>query len=103
VDAQTAGASEPLRKSGTKLRVLLVEDNPADVELELLILRKDDFDVSGDVAQTAEEFIARVRSTNYDVIHADYSLPQWKGTDAARNPLPGTLGCAVDLSDRLPG
>jgi len=62
--------------------VLLVEDNPADVELELLTLRKNRFDVSGDVAQTAEEFTARIRTTSYDLILADYNLPQWRGTDA---------------------
>jgi signal transduction histidine kinase len=68
--------------SSTKLRVLLVEDNPADVELELLTLRKNGFDVSGDVAQTAEEFTARIRTSRYDLILADYNLPQWRGTDA---------------------
>jgi signal transduction histidine kinase len=61
--------------------VLLVEDNPADVELELLTLRKDGFDVSGDVAQTAEEFTTRIRSAHYDLILADYNLPQWRGTE----------------------
>jgi signal transduction histidine kinase len=69
-------------KTTTKLRVLLVEDNPADVELELLTLRKDGFEVSGDVAQTAEEFIERIRTTRYDLILADYNLPQWRGTEA---------------------
>ncbi|MGA8491057.1 MAG: ATP-binding protein [Terriglobales bacterium] len=64
------------------MRLLLVEDNPADVELELLTLRKEGFDVSGDVAQSAEEFSARIRSTHYDLILADYNLPQWTGTEA---------------------
>ena len=64
-----------------RLRLLLVEDNPADVELELLTLQKDGFDVSGDVAQTAEEFTTRIRSAHYDLILADYNLPQWRGTE----------------------
>jgi hypothetical protein len=42
-------------KTRTKLRVLLVEDNPADVELELLTLRKDGFEVAGDVTQTMNQ------------------------------------------------
>jgi DNA-binding response OmpR family regulator len=57
------------------LRVLLVEDNPAEVELELLTLRKDGFEVAGDVAQTAEEFAERILTTHYDLILADYDLP----------------------------
>ena len=69
-------------KTSIRLRVLLVEDNGADVELELLTLRKDGFDVSGDVAQTAEEFTTRIRAIQYDLILADYNLPQWKGTEA---------------------
>jgi signal transduction histidine kinase len=69
-------------KTGIKLRVLLVEDNPADVELVLAILRKNGFDACGDVAQTFEEFTTHIETANYDIILADYSLPQWKGTDA---------------------
>jgi signal transduction histidine kinase len=68
--------------ASTKLRILLVEDNPADVELELLTLRKNGFEVSGDVAQTAAEFTARIKAGNYDLILADYNLPQWRGTEA---------------------
>jgi signal transduction histidine kinase len=64
------------------LRVLLVEDNPADVELELLTLRKDGFEVSADVVQNSAEFTERIRSTHYDLILADYNLPQWRGTEA---------------------
>ena len=66
----------------TKLRVLLVEDNPADVELVLATLRRDGFEVCGDVAQTPEEFTSRIQSTNYDLILADYNLPEWRGTEA---------------------
>ncbi len=69
-------------KTSTRLRVLLVEDNPADVELALLTLRKDGFDVSGDVVQTAEEFTLRIQATSYNLILADYNLPQWRGTEA---------------------
>jgi signal transduction histidine kinase len=70
------------RKANTKLRVLMVEDNPADVELVLLALRKDGFDVSRDVAQTAEEFTLQIQTVGYDLILADYNLPQWRGTEA---------------------
>ena len=64
------------------MRVLLVEDNPADVELVLATLRKDGFEVLGDVAQTPEQFTSRIQSTNYDLILADYNLPEWRGTEA---------------------
>ena len=70
------------RLATTRLRVLLVEDNPADVELVLAALRKDGFDVSSDVVQTVEEFTLRIRAAGFDVILADYNLPQWRGIEA---------------------
>ncbi len=76
------GSTGDSGKTGTRLRVLLVEDNAADVELALLTLRKNGFEVSGDVAQTAEEFTSRIQTANYDLILADYNLPQWRGTEA---------------------
>ena len=82
VGAQSCVMSGDSRPATTRLRVLLVEDNPADVELVLLALRKDGFDVSSDVVQTVEEFTLRVHATAYDLILADYNLPQWSGMEA---------------------
>jgi signal transduction histidine kinase len=59
----------------------MVEDNPSDVELALHALWKDGFDVSSDVVQTSEEFRLRIQATCYDVILADYYLPQWSGME----------------------
>lgn len=64
------------------LRVLLVEDEPADVELSLRALRHAGFRPSADVAQTPEEFTDLVRKTTYDVILADYKLPNWNGMES---------------------
>jgi len=75
-------STDDSRKASTRLRVLLVEDNPADVELVLLALRKDGFDVSSDVVQTVEEFTLRIHAAAYDLILADYNLPQWHGMEA---------------------
>jgi PleD family two-component response regulator len=77
--AQTWIATDGSLKASTKLRVLLVEDNACDVDLEFLTLQRDGFDVSGDVAQSPEEFTARIQMTNYDLILADHNLPQWRG------------------------
>jgi len=80
--AQNCISTDESRKATTKLRVLMVEDNPADVELVLLTLRRDGFEVSGDVAQTVEEFTLRIQTIRYDLILADYNLPQWSGIEA---------------------
>src|SRR5580658_1808969 len=82
VGTQSCILAGALRKASTKLRVLLVEDNPSDVELVLCALRKDGFDVSSDVVQTVEAFRLRIHTTDYDLILADYNLPQWSGMEA---------------------
>jgi signal transduction histidine kinase len=84
IGAETTAASgaRDLTTQNDKLRVLLVEDSAADMELLLRELRRGQFDVTSDVAQTEEEFTQRVRSRPYDVVLADYNLPHWKGTEA---------------------
>jgi DNA-binding NtrC family response regulator len=34
------------------------------------------------VVQTVEEFTLRIQTTGYDIILADYNLPQWSGMEA---------------------
>jgi signal transduction histidine kinase len=75
----TASAGDALGRR--KLSVLVVEDDPTDIELSLRTLEHAGFDVDNAVAQTADEFLERVRHTHYDVILADYNLPQWNGME----------------------
>lgn len=65
-----------------KLRVLLVEDDAADRDLILLELSKSEFDITSNVAGTAEEFRHHLRTNCPDVVLADYNLGQWRGTEA---------------------
>jgi signal transduction histidine kinase len=69
-------------KVAGKLRLLIVEDEPADVELVLRTLQKQGFDANADVAQTAEAFTDLVRKNCYDLILADYKLPNWTGMES---------------------
>jgi signal transduction histidine kinase len=76
---QSAACGQNTGKCGHKLRVLAVEDDPADLELVLNALGDGGFDPGADAVQTAEEFTDYVRRNHYDVILADYSLPSWNG------------------------
>jgi len=62
-----------------RLRVLFVEDDPSDIDLLALALRKGGFDASHDVAETAEAFVVQIQRNPCDVILADYNLPSWNG------------------------
>ncbi len=62
--------------------MLIVEDEPADVELALHALRQAGLSAVGDVVQTRDEFIDLLRKNLYDVILADYKLPHWNGMES---------------------
>jgi signal transduction histidine kinase len=80
--AKSGRASDRMGKAGIRLRVLVVEDEPGDVELALRALRQAGIEASEHIAQTAEEFTEFVRKNSYDVILADYKLPNWNGLES---------------------
>jgi two-component system cell cycle sensor histidine kinase/response regulator CckA len=75
-------ATGPGSSARQPLRALVIENDPADVELCAHELSRAGFDPHCDVVQTLEEFSGRVRATPYDVILADYNLPGWNGMAA---------------------
>jgi signal transduction histidine kinase len=75
-------ASKGLRRAQSKLKVLLVEDNPADAELVLHELRRGGFDVADKIVETAEGFRRQVRRRIPDVVLADYNVEKWRGMEA---------------------
>jgi two-component system cell cycle sensor histidine kinase/response regulator CckA len=64
------------------LNLLLVEDNPSDVELCLRELKRAGLVFQADVVQTAADFMACIRAKPYDLVITDYRLPSWTGLDA---------------------
>ncbi len=65
-----------------RLRVLLVEDDPADGELILRELRDCEFEITSDVAATAHEFRQKLKTSCPDVVLAGYNLGQCRGSEA---------------------
>jgi two-component system sensor histidine kinase UhpB len=64
------------------IRVLLLEDSPADAELSLAALNAARLDCVADVVTGREEFERRYAAGRYDVVLADYNLPGYTGLDA---------------------
>lgn len=64
------------------LKILIVEDRPADAELCLVELRRAGIPVTADVVVTREDFQVHLDHSNYDVILADHNLPGWDGMQA---------------------
>jgi CheY-like chemotaxis protein len=84
-DRSGTGLGRPSKvflRAESKLKVLLVEDNPADSERVLHELRRGGFDVSGEIVETAEAFRQRVKERTPDLVLADYNLGHWRGMEA---------------------
>jgi DNA-binding NtrC family response regulator len=69
-------------KAQVKLRLLLIEDNPSNAELEIAELRRGGFEVHSDMAQTREEVSNLLDRSSYDLVLADYNLPHFRGMEA---------------------
>jgi signal transduction histidine kinase/DNA-binding response OmpR family regulator len=67
-----------------KLNVLIVEDSENDAELLLLELRRGGWDVSYQRVDTRQGMTTALSQRKWDLVIADYSLPQFSGTEALR-------------------
>jgi two-component system, cell cycle sensor histidine kinase and response regulator CckA len=66
------------------LRVLLLEDDEADADLIVHTMLGADLDTHVDVAATHRQFTGLLAGHEYDLVFADYSLPEWTGMDALK-------------------
>lgn len=67
----------------TPIRVLILEDNPADADLMVRALRQAGIEAQVDRVETEAEFAARL-TPEPDLILADFKLPQFGGLEALR-------------------
>jgi len=65
-----------------RLRLLLLEDAPADAELALSALGDAGFICGAEIAEGREAFERLFRPERFDLVIADYSLPGYTGLDA---------------------
>ena len=82
----TTSKSVSKKASGDKpfLRILFIEDVLADAELSVRELEKAGFNVSVDLVQDSKGFLEKLSGNSYDVVLADFNLPQWRGTEALK-------------------
>src|SRR6267154_436723 len=79
--------------SESLIHILHLEDNPLDAELCFHKLKSSSLKFITKLVETPDEFKAEIRTNIYDIVLADYHLPNWTGLDAVcwmRG-----LGCSV--------
>jgi|WetSurMetagenome_2_1015567.scaffolds.fasta_scaffold09909_3 PAS domain S-box-containing protein len=65
-----------------KMHALLLEDVPKDAELLKEMLLDEGFDIQIDVVETESAYVSSLKSHNYDIIYADFTLPSFNGQEA---------------------
>ena len=77
-----AAATDPAARGA--LRILILEDQPSDAELEQRLLRRAGLDFTAVVVDTEETFLRQLEAFRPEVILSDYSLPGLSGEDALK-------------------
>jgi DNA-binding NtrC family response regulator len=68
----------------TGLRVLLLENDIADAELVTHALKRLDPEIHVDLCATRKQFTDMLAAHKYDLVLADYRLPNWTGMEALK-------------------
>ena len=79
---KTHAEFEPPTSSKTPIRLLIVEDNLQDAELQVAVLTRAGYQVKYAVAPTKEVLCQKLGETDFDIILVDYNLRDWTGLDA---------------------
>ena len=67
---------------GSPLRVLLLEDSPGDARLIIVELEESGFTPTAERVDTRDGFRAALDEHPWDIVIADYSIPQFGGLEA---------------------
>ena len=66
------------------VRMLILEDDPADAKLALRKAKETGLEIKADVAANFQQFTGYFQHNTYDIVLGDYNLPGWSGLEAVR-------------------
>jgi signal transduction histidine kinase len=82
--ARTAAGKRTDSARRSALRVLILEDEPADAELEQRLLTRAGLDFTAVIVDTRESFLQQLAAFRPEVILSDFSLPGFSGESALK-------------------
>ena len=66
------------------LRALIIEDSVLDAKVQVGLLQAGGYEVTSERVETAEQFVAGLNAAEWDIILADYNLPEFDGPEGLR-------------------
>jgi len=66
------------------LRALIIEDSALDAKILAGLLRAGGYEVASERVETAEQFVVALNTAEWDIILADYNLPEFNGPEGLR-------------------
>jgi signal transduction histidine kinase/HPt (histidine-containing phosphotransfer) domain-containing protein len=70
--------------TSSPLRILILEDNPLDAELQVAHLEAAGYECQWRRVETRDEFVACLDTALYDLVFVDYNLPRFDGLSALK-------------------
>ena len=93
---------EPVASTRKSLSVLIVEDSDTDAELLVRALRRMDYEPTVRVVKTSEEMQEALQARGWDLVLADWELPEFSGLEALElNKRSGRAGPFIIVSGRI--
>jgi PAS domain S-box-containing protein len=90
-----ASAEEQLRSAHADSRILLVEDDPVNREVALMML--EDIKMVVDIATDGREALDRARATSYGLILMDMQMPRMNGIEATQAIRADSINCDTPI------
>ena len=63
------------------LKVLIIEDSALDAKVLVGLVKAGGYEVTSERVETGKEFTAALDNEKWDVILADYNLPEFNGAE----------------------
>ena len=66
------------------LRVLIIEDSALDAKVLVGLIQAGGYEVTSERVETAEQYTRALENEVWDIILADYNLPEFNGSEGLR-------------------